>query len=274
MFELKWVYEFILIIYGLSLVSYFLDFIQDNRRANRIAFWLLSMVWVIQTLFLLLEVVIERNFPVITLNDGLFFYAWVLVTISLIINKLFTIHFIAFFTNLFGFFILLFHISTVAQNDMKANGVQLVHEILVSHITLAIVSYGFFTVSFLISVMYLVQYKLLKKKKGFKWMWRFGDLNRLDTFSFWAITIGVPLLLIGIILGVVWAYSSRAEFYWFDLKTIGSILVLAVYILYLILRLVGGYKGKTIAIYNTAAFLVLLINFFLFSLLSNFHFSF
>ncbi|MFZ3576391.1 cytochrome c biogenesis protein CcsA [Virgibacillus sp. DJP39] len=271
MFESRWLYEIILIIYGLSVTCYFIDFIQSNQRANRMAFWLLSMVWVIQSFFLFKQAFVDHSFPVLSLYDGLFFYAWVLVTFSLIINHLFSIHFIVFFTNLFGFFILLMYILTEAQQQGLAQGVQLVNEILITHITLSIVSYGFFTLSFLLSIMYLVQYRLLKNKQGINWMWRLGDLKQLDQYSFKAVTLGVPLLLLGIILGVVWAYVSNAEFYWFDLKTLGSIFVLGVYTLYLVLRMVKGHQGKSIAIYNTAAFLILLINFLLFSLLSNFH---
>ncbi|WP_188453494.1 cytochrome c biogenesis protein [Virgibacillus oceani] len=272
MIESKWLYEIILIIYGLSLTGYFIDFIQHNRRVNKIAFWLLSMVWAIQTLFLVSEVFFKASFPVFTIYDSLFFYAWVLISFSLIINKLFSIHFIVFFTNLFGFFILLLYITTRAQEGMKQQGIQLVNEVLITHITLALISYGFFTLSFLFSIMYIVQYRLLKNKKGLKWMWRLGDLQRLDRYSFKAVTLGVPLLLIAIILGVVWGYAANAVFYWVDLKTIGSILVLVVYIVYLFLRIIKKYQGKAISIYNTASFLILLINFFLFSFLSNFHF--
>lgn len=271
MFELRWLYEIILFIYGISLIGYFIDFIQSNQKANRIAFWLLSMVWMIQSFFLFKQALLENSFPILSLYDGLFFYSWVLVTFSLIINRIFSIHFIVFFTNLFGFFILLVYILTEAEQKGLEQGVQLVNEVLITHITLSIVSYGFFTLSFLLSIMYLVQYQLLKNKQGMKWMWRLGDLKQLDRYSFIAVTLGVPLLLIGIILGVVWAYVANAEFYWFDLKTLGSLFVLAVYALYLLLRLVRGHQGKSIAIYNTAAFLILIINFLLFSLLSNFH---
>ncbi|WP_269412060.1 cytochrome C assembly family protein [Lentibacillus daqui] len=273
MTESKWLYEIILLIYGLSLFGYFIDFIQHNRRVNKIAFWLLSMVWVTQTVFLLIEVLFKATFPVFTIQDSLFFYSWVLITFSLVIDRFFPIHFIVFFTNVFGFFILLLYISTKAQVAMPQRGVELVNELLVTHIALAIISYGFFTISFLLSMMYLIQYQLLKRKKGIKWMWRFGDLKLLDFYSFMAITIGVPLLVIAIILGLVWAKVANAEFYWFDLKTIGSLLVLAAYILSLFLRLIKGYQGKVISIYNAAAFLILLINFFLSSVLSNFHFG-
>lgn len=271
MAEWKWVYEIILILYGLSLIGYFYDFIWSNRKVNVIAFQLLSMVWVIQTLFLLYQVFLENNIPLLTLNASLFFYAWVLLTLSLVINRLFAIHFIVFFTNVFSFFVFLLYTSTTAQETIQPEGAQFVHEILISHITLSILSYGFFTISFLFSLMYLIQYRLLKEKKAVNWIWRFGDLHALEKHAFRAVTIGVPVLLIGIILGIVWAYVSGAEFHWLDIKTIGSILVLATYSVFLILRIGTGYKGKSIAVYNAAAFLFLLNNFFLFSLLSGFH---
>src|SRR5690625_6296186 len=77
MFESVFMYEIILIIYGLSLVGYFIDFIQHNRKANQAAFWLLSIVWLLQTFILIDQIFFEKNIPVLTVNDGLFFYAWV-----------------------------------------------------------------------------------------------------------------------------------------------------------------------------------------------------
>lgn len=272
MVETKWMYEIILLIYGASLVGYFIDFIQQNRKASKLAFWMLTMVWLMQTVFLWMQILKENSFPVGTLTDSLFFYSWILVTFSLIIHWLFNVHLIIFFLNTFSFFILLLHILIKAQEMMDLSSLQLVHEILIAHVVLTIISYGFFTLSFVFSLMYRIQYRFLKDKKGLKWIWRFGDLDHLDLYSFGAVTIGVPLLMIGILLGFVWAFVSNAEFYWFDMKTLGSIFVLAVYIIYLLLRLVKGYQGKAIAIYNTGAFLILLINFFLFSVLSKFHF--
>ncbi len=272
MFEFKWVYELILFLYGCSLIGYFIDFIQNNRKANRAAFWLLSMVWGLQTLFLLRQIFVEENFPVMTVYDGLYFYAWILVTFSLIINRLFRVDFLVFFTNVVGFLVMLLHISTRAQSVLDDQGIELVHEMLVAHITLAIISYGFFTFSFIFSLMYLFQYRLLKQKKWNTKLLRLGDLTKLDHFSYISVILGVPLLLIAVILGVTWGYVSEDVFYWYDSKTLGSFIVLFVYIIYLFLRVVKGYQGRAISLFNTAAFLILLINFFLFGSLSNFHF--
>jgi HemX protein len=271
MIEVRWIYEGILFIYALSLIGYFIDFVQQNRKAKVYAFWLLCMVWLFQTFFLIFTVVVEKRFPIATLTDSLFFYAWVLVTFSILMNRLFKTYFMVFFINLFGFFVMLMHISLAAKSQVEERWIQLVDEILIAHISLAIISYGFFTISFIFSIMYLVQYHFLKEKKAIKWIWRLGDLERLEHFTFRAITVGVPLLLIGIILGFAWAYTEEVEFYWFDLKTLGSILVLGIYIIYLFLRTVRRMSGKSLAVYNTSAFSLLIINFFLFTRLSNFH---
>ncbi|MFC7321053.1 cytochrome c biogenesis protein [Halobacillus campisalis] len=272
MFELKWIYELILLLYGLSLIGYFIDFIQNNRKANVFAFWLLSLVWGLQTFFLLAQVFVQENFPVMNVYDGLYFYAWILVTFSLIINRFFRVDFLVFFTNLLGFLVMLLHISTRAQSVMDDEGVALVHEMLVVHIILALISYGFFTLSFTFSLMYLLQYRLLKQKQWNAKLFRLGDLTKLDHFSYIAVILGMPLLLIALILGITWGYVSEDTFYWYDSKTLGSILVLIVYGVYLFLRVVKGYQGRAISLFNSAAFLFLLINFFLFGSLSNFHF--
>lgn len=271
MFAAKWVYELVLSLYVLSLIGYFIDFVKSNWRVNKLAFWLLSMVWLIQTALFIDQMFIERNFPVLTLNDGLFFYAWVLLTFSLLVNRLFPVDFIIFFTNIFSFFIILLHITLIAQQQPSTSSYEFVHEILMTHIMLTIVSYAFFTISFLLSMMYLLQYTFIKEKIGLKWLWRFGDLKSLDAYSFIAVMIGFPLLLIGIILGLVWAYVADAQFSWLDVKTIGSFLILIVYAIYFLLRLILKYRGKRISIYNTIAFSLVLINFFLFSMLSKFH---
>src|SRR5699024_676087 len=152
MVETKWVYEIILLIYSVSLVGYFIDFIQQNRKANKLAFWLLTVVWFMQTVFLWIQIFTENSFPIRTVTDSLFFYSWILVTFSLLIHWLFNVHMIMFFINTFNFFILLLHILTKAQETMDLSSIQLVHEILIAHIVLTMISYGFFTLSFLFSL--------------------------------------------------------------------------------------------------------------------------
>ena len=264
--------ELTVVLYALSVLLYFIDFLHNNRRANRVAFWLLSFVWVSQTVMLFIYMLNIGRFPVLTLSEGLYFYAWVLITFSLVINRLLKVDFIVFFTNVIGFMIMVMH--TFAPDQAVSGGVsaqQLVSELLFIHITAAILSYGAFSLSFVFSLLYLLQYNLLKQKKWGKRLVRIPDLSKLEHMSYVLNVIGVPLIMIGIILGSRWAHITLPEVVWFDAKVIGSVFVIIVYCLYLYLRISKGVTGKSLAMWNMAAFLILLINFFLIGNFSTFH---
>ncbi|EOR25526.1 cytochrome c biogenesis ABC transporter permease [Niallia nealsonii AAU1] len=101
---------------------------------------------------------------------------------------------------------------------------------------------------------------------------RIADLAKLEHISYLLCVIGVPLLLIGLILGVQWAVIQRQDFLWYDPKIISSFIVLFVYSSFLYLRVLKKLRGKNGALLNIASFLIMLINFFLVGNFSNFHY--
>ncbi len=118
------------------------------------------------------------------------------------------------------------HTFSPTERQSVAFSGQLVSELLVIHITMAILSYGAFSLSFVFSVLYMFQYHLLKKKKWGKWLLRIEDLSKLDYMAYVLNVIRVPMLLLSLILGVIWAYVSLETLYWFDAKVLGSFVVL------------------------------------------------
>lgn len=264
-------HELTVILYAISVLLYFVDFLQHNRKANRIAFWLLAFVWLLQTVFLILYMLETGRFPVLTIIEGLYFYAWVLVTLSLVINRLLRVDFIVFFTNILGFGIMAIHTFAPMQIDSTVMGEQLVSELLLIHITMAILSYGAFSVSSVFSLLYLIQYDLLKRKKWGTRLVRIADLSKLEHFSYILIIIGVPMLILSLILGVQWAFLKVPDMNWYDSKVLGSFTVLGIYSVILYLRTRKGLSGKQLSLWNIASFLIVLINFFLFGQLSSFH---
>ncbi|NSL51581.1 cytochrome c biogenesis protein [Calidifontibacillus erzurumensis] len=267
-----WIYDITIILYACSVLGYFIDFLQNNRKANKIAFWLLAIVWILQSIFLVSRMFEMGRFPILTMAEGLYFYTWVLVSFSLIINKVFRIDLIVFFTNVLGFIIMALHLFASVEYKSDVLAEKLISELLIIHITIAIISYGAFTLSAIFSMMYMLQYHMIKRKKWNKQLWRLEDLSKLDRLSYTFNMSGVPMLLISLILGVNWAYISLEDFKWYDVKIIGSFIVLITYSIYLYLRVAKGIQGKAIVLWNLAAFLILLINFFLLGSLSGFHF--
>ncbi|MEH7481401.1 cytochrome c biogenesis protein [Neobacillus drentensis] len=264
-------HELTVVLYAFSVLLYFFDFLHHNRKANRIAFWLLAFVWVLQTVFLGIYMYKTGRFPVLTIFEGLYFYAWILVTLSIGINHLLRVDFIVFFTNILGFTVMAIHTFAPMQYGSHIMAKQLVSELLLIHITMAILSYGAFSLSFVFSTLYLLQYDLLKRKKWGTRLIRLADLDKLEKSSYILAVIGVPMLLLSLILGLQWAFLKVPGMPWYDMKIIGSFLLLTVYSILLYLRIVKNLSGRKLAIWNTAAFLIVLINFFLFGQLSSFH---
>ncbi|WML40740.1 cytochrome c biogenesis protein CcsA [Neobacillus sp. OS1-2] len=264
-------HELTVVLYAFSVLLYFFDFIHHNRKANRIAFWLLAFVWVLQTVFLVIYMTKTGRFPVLTIFEGLYFYAWVLVTLSIGINHLLRVDFIVFFTNILGFTVMAIHTFAPMQYSSHIMAKQLVSELLLIHITMAILSYGAFSLSFVFSSLYLLQYDLLKRKKWGTRLLRLADLEKLEKSSYILAVIGVPMLLLSVILGLQWAFLKVPGMPWYDMKIIGSFLLLTAYSIYLYLRIAKNISGKKLAIWNTGSFLIVLINFFLFGQLSSFH---
>jgi HemX protein len=265
-------HEFTIILYALSVLLYFFDFMHNNQRANRVAFWLLLFVWILQSSFLIIYIMEMNRFPILTIMEGLYFYSWVLVTFSLVINKWLEIDFIVFFTNVVGFIVMAIHTFAPARDSAITHAEQVVSELLFIHVTAALLAYGMFTISFILSVLYCIQYDLLKQKKWGRRVMRIADLAKLEHISYLLSVFGVPLLLIGLILGVQWAIIQKPDFLWYDPKIISSFIVLLVYSSFLYLRVSQKMRGKNIALLNIASFLIMLINFLLVGNFSTFHY--
>ncbi|PLS16885.1 cytochrome C assembly protein [Bacillus sp. M6-12] len=265
-------HEATVLLYALSVLLYFIDFLNHNRKVNRIAFWLLAVVWLLQTIFLFLYMLETGRFPVLTIFEGFYFYAWILVSLSLGINSLLRMDFTVFFTNVLGFIIMAIHTFAPVQIESEVLAQKLVSELLMIHITMAILSYGAFSLSFVFSLLYLIQYDLLKRKKWGKRLHRLGDLSKLEHMTYVLNVIGVPMLVLSLILGLQWAYIKVPDLVWFDPKIVGSFIVLIVYSTYLYLKVRKQRFGITLAYWNTMSFFIVLINFFLFGSLSAFHF--
>ncbi|ENH97932.1 hemX protein [Gracilibacillus halophilus YIM-C55.5] len=272
MLEERFIQEWMLFLYGISVIFYFIDFLYQNQRANRVAFWLLSMVWLMQTIFLFIEMLTASQIPIQTFNDGLYTYTWIMITISLIIHRVYRLEFFMFFMSVFGFIVMVLHMIRSTQIVDAEQIPFLLDEMLLAHIVSALTAYGLFTVSFILAMLFHMQYYLLKQKNNYKWLRRFQDLEGLERRAFHFIVLAEPLLLLSIILGVVWAYMTGTEFYWGDSKTIGSMIVLVLYGWYIYRRIRRNDRGKAILRLNLFCFCILLINFFLFNTLSNFHF--
>ncbi len=265
-------HEAMVILYAVSLVFYFIDYLYKEKRASRIAMSLLGIVWVLQTIFLALYIFETQRFPILTLFEGIYFYAWLLVTLSLVLRIFYRFDFAVFFINIIGFIFMTIHTFAPVQIERSPVGEALVSELLFIHISFAILSYVAFSLSFVFSALHMILYRLLKQKKWTKQWANLPSLSQTQQFMTISILVGISLLFVSLVLGLQWAFISLATFSIFDMKIVGSFILLVVYSFVLWWHRKGSLNGMNYALAHTYAFLLLLINFFLGSRLSEFHF--
>ncbi|MDW0109665.1 cytochrome c biogenesis protein CcsA [Sporosarcina aquimarina] len=264
--------ELMLILYAVSLIFYFVDFLNKDTRAQRIAFWLTAIVFVMQTGFLLQAILETKQLPVLSLYEGIYFFAWILIALSLGIQVVYRSSYAGFFLNVIAFCFMTIHIFAPTQLNETGVGDSLVSELLFIHITFAILSYAAFTMAFVFAILYLLVYNLLKKKKWTSQFSRLPSLQHAMTGMKSSIYTGIPVLLVSLILGIQWAYTALSDWTVFDIKIVGSFLLLLVYSALLFLNRSGKVKSTDFAWGTVIAFVLIIINFFLGSKLSQFHF--
>ncbi|WP_432355801.1 cytochrome c biogenesis protein CcsA [Sporosarcina sp. A2] len=264
--------EGMLILYAVSLVFYFVDFLNKDARSQRAAFWLTVIVFFMQTGFLLQAILVTKQLPVLSLYDGVYFFAWVLISLSLGIQLKYSSSYAGFILNIIAFCFMTIHIFAPTQLESSGVGESLVSELLFIHITFAILSYAAFAMAFVFAILYLLVYNLLKKKKWTSQFSRLPSLQHAMTGMKAAIYTGIPVLLVSLILGIQWAYTALSDWTVLDIKIVGSFMLIIVYSALLFLNRSGKVKATDFAWANVFAFVLIIINFFLGSKLSQFHF--
>lgn len=140
-------YELMIVLYALSIVLYFTDYLYKNIKFRRVAFWFVSTVWVLQNVFLLLFIIQTKRFPILSLYEGVFFYAWLLTTLSIVLHCIARVDLPVVLLNFLSFIFVTIHLFA-PQSSEQIVGESLVSEMLFIHISFAITSYAAFSVAF------------------------------------------------------------------------------------------------------------------------------
>lgn len=140
------------------------------------------------------------------------------------------------------------------------------------HVTLNTWAYAAFALSFVLSLTYLVQDRLLRSRRFGTAFWRFPALDVLDRMARSSVTIGLATLILGVAMGFVWRHRLTGGFSWGDPKVIVTFAILAVYAAYLRLSRSATWRGARAAILCSVNFAVVLFSYTFVNLyLTRFH---
>jgi len=130
---------------------------------------------------------------------------------------------------------------------------------LFAHIALIFTGYAALILSFGASLLYLLQERSLKSKRGGGILSRLPALEVIDEIGFRSLALGFPFMTLGLIAGTVVAQSTFGRVDLLDPKILLSILMWVVYLILLYTRWTAGWRGRRAAYLAASAFVFALI---------------
>jgi ABC-type transport system involved in cytochrome c biogenesis permease subunit len=111
------------------------------------------------------------------------------------------------------------------------------------HVTLSILAYAAFALSFVLSLIFLGEERLLRSRRLGNVVWRLPPLELLEKMSQSSVLIGLISIAIGTALGFIWVDRLMGQFWYYDPKYVVTLLVLLLYVLYFHLARTTAWRG-------------------------------
>ncbi|MBI5247072.1 MAG: cytochrome c biogenesis protein CcsA [Elusimicrobia bacterium] len=130
------------------------------------------------------------------------------------------------------------------------------------HPMILMTAYAAFANAFGVCLALLIQERQLKSRKPSELCYRLPSLDALDSLNGRIIAFTLPLLLIGLGMGAVWAHEIWGRPWSWDPKETMALITAAFYGEFLWLRYGSGQRGRTPVYVSMAGFACLLVTFF------------
>lgn len=241
-----------------------------RREYEFLARWSTRAAWLVQSVGLVLLVVEQGRPPVYSLFEVSHLLVWFLMTIYVVME------FLQNNQTAGSFLTPVIAAVTVLSLALPKSGVdphlgENPMKLIVWHVGVTLLGYGFFIGSFVAGALYLLQDRNLRRKQFGPLYYRLPSLEALDIWAGRLVYIGFPLLTLGVGAGLAFAHVTWSTFWQLDAKVIFTVFVWMVYGGYLLMRKVWGWGGRRAAWWVVAAGLALLFNYFVINLASDVH---
>lgn len=266
-----WLYDAIMYIYALALFSFFADFLERSMNARRMGMGLLVIVWLLQAGFFFTRMFENEHVPLITMFETLFFFSWVVVTLSLVLQILLKQELVMMLLGILGFLLVVCALFGDTSMSQIRNGWDFGSQLLLVHISLGIASYSLFVISAVFSGIYLFLHNMLKGKKWSANLSRLPSLDRTAVYAYRSVLVGCVLLLCSLSLGMAWIVWKGDLSLLFDPKMLTYMLLICAYFLYIVLRSWKKTSEYKLAWWNLGSCGIIVLNFVVSKYLSHFH---
>jgi cytochrome c-type biogenesis protein CcsB len=130
------------------------------------------------------------------------------------------------------------------------------------HPMVLMTAYAAFANAFGVCLALLVQERQIKSRKPSELCYRLPSLDELDSLNGRIVAVTLPVLLLGLAMGAVWAYETWGRAWSWDPKETMSLITAVFYGEFLWLRYAQGQRGKRPVYVSMVGFACLLATFF------------
>ena len=248
-----------LVCYLLGTLAYLLFLIFSKETLARAGRYCIVLGFLSHCVTIAVRYLLAGHTPVVNLHESLSFFSWAVVAFFLLLHYRYKIDVLGAFVAPLAS--LLFIWAAALPKEVFPLHPSLRSHWLPIHVSFAFLGDAIFAIACCAGIIYLIQERLVKSKRVGALSRRLPSLEILDEINARSLTIGFPLLTLGIVTGAVWAEYAWGAYWSWDPKETWSLITWLLYAALLHQRLMVGWRGRKAAIMSITAFGALLFTF-------------
>ena len=246
----------VMLVYFAAMIFFFIFVAAKKDLLSKIGPGLLIAGLVLHTAALICRGIGAGRLPMTNQYEFATSFAWGLCLVSLVFILKFHFPMLGTFASPVIFLIIGY--AAMQSREVKDLMPALRSNWLGFHVSTAIIAYGSFGVSFVLSLIFLMRGKM--KDNGFFDQHTPGR-EKLDLISYRSVCLGLLFLTFTIVTGAIWAERAWGSYWSWDPKETWSLVTWLVYAVYLHLRIRRGWRGKSAAIFAVAGFICVIFTY-------------
>ncbi len=240
--------------YSVGLLHSFLTIITRKKTLFRVALGGISVGFFCHLLAISMAWSETRHPPISGLQGVLSFFALVIVLAFLLSYARYRLDSLSVFVFPLAFILMLAANLTSVSSQPYPEVLRSLW--LYLHVPGIFLGYAAFFVAFASGMMYLIQENELKRRRPQAFYYRLPSLEVCDELGYRALSIGFPLLTLGIAAGILWQAPWQL-----DAKIITSFITWTAYAVLITYRFSSGLRGRRAAVMAIAGFVFILATF-------------
>ena len=249
-------FTIVMLLYFVAMIFYFLFIAFKKDSLAKLALILQCIGFVLHTAALVCRGIGAGRLPLTNQYEFATSFAWGLCLVCLIFVLRFRFPVLGAFASPVIFLIIGY--AAMQSKDVHELMPALRSNWLGFHVSTAIIAYGSFGVSFVLSLIFLLRDKM--KAQGFLDQ-HIPQKEKLDIISYRSVSLGLLFLTFTIITGAIWAERAWGSYWSWDPKETWSLITWIIYAVYLHLRLRRGWQGKSAAVFAAVGFICVLFTY-------------